>query len=52
LRVGEFGAQCDGGDDLDRYEVLLCPNIASADSLPDGCTVSVGVGQAERAFEL
>ncbi len=51
LRVGEYGAQC-GGSDSDRYEVLLCPGIENMDDIPDGCTVSVGVGQGERAFEI
>ena len=52
LRVGEFGGQCQDGDDADRYEVLLCPGGENVDDLPQGCTVSVGVGQGERAFDI
>lgn len=50
LRVGELGEQC-GEVLVDRYEVLLCPD-ASRDELPLGCSVSIGVGQGERAFDL
>lgn len=50
LRVGEIGEQC-GEEAADRYEVLLCPD-AALDGLPQGCSVSIGVGQGERAFEL
>lgn len=52
LRVGEYGAQCDGGTDSDRYEVLSCPGVENMDDLPQSCTVSVGVGTGERAFEI
>jgi uncharacterized protein (UPF0548 family) len=52
LRVGEHGEQCGDGADPDRYEVTLCPGVENMDDLPVGCTVSVGVGQGERAFEI
>lgn len=50
IRLGEHGAQCDDGDDLDRYEVLLCPGAEQPDDVPEMCAVSVGVGQGERVF--
>lgn len=52
LRVGEFGAQCEQGQDEDAYEVFLCPGAQNPDDLPGACTLSVGVGQGERAFEF
>lgn len=52
LRVGESGEQCEGGTNLDRYQVLLCPGVENMDELPDRCTVSVGIGQGERAFDF
>lgn len=50
LRVGEYGAQCDDGDELDKYEVLLCPDAATEQELPERCTIPLGVGTGERAF--
>jgi hypothetical protein len=52
LRVGEFGAQCEEDPAEDVYEVFLCPGAQNPDELPDACTLSVGSGRGERAFEF
>lgn len=52
LRIGASGMQCDGGRDTDRYEVFLCPEVKNVDDVPLLCTLSVGIGHGERAFDF
>ena len=51
IRVGELGPQCED-EEADTYDVFLCPGASSEDDVPGACTVAVGTGSGERAFEL